>query len=65
MTFDKEYVGVSFSPYVKQWEGDYTPKWNSYSIYDIKAMLGTVGTKFRQIATYGMGVNTGMCDTVL
>ena len=56
-TFNKQYVGVAYSPYVKNWEGSQTPYWNSYSLDDIKQMLKIVSTKFTSVSTYGMGVS--------
>ncbi|XP_054163255.1 uncharacterized protein LOC128961070 [Oppia nitens] len=54
--FNRDYVGVAFSPYTKHWVGKTLPYWNSYSLQDIKDMLNVVNGRFRSIATYGMGV---------
>lgn len=56
--FNKDYLGVAFSPYTKQWEGNTIPPWNSYGIDDVKNALALVSTKFRSVTTYSMGVNT-------
>lgn len=60
--FNKDYVGVAFSAYTKEWEGKTTPPWNSYGIDDVKKALALVSTKFRSITTYSMGVDTWNVD---
>ncbi|CAG2118071.1 unnamed protein product [Medioppia subpectinata] len=54
--FNRDYVGVAYSPYTKHWVGKQLPYWNSYTLQDIKDMLNVVNSRFRSIATYGMGV---------
>ncbi|CAG2163011.1 unnamed protein product [Oppiella nova] len=54
--FNRDYVGVAYSPYTKHWVGQTLPYWNSYTLEDIVDMLNVVNSRFRSIATYGMGV---------
>lgn len=56
-TFNKQYVGVAYSPYVKNFEGTATPYWNSYTLDDLKQQLRIVSSKFTSISTYSMGIN--------
>lgn len=56
-SFNKQFVGVAYSPYVKNFEGTATPYWNTYSIDDIKQQLRIVSSKFSSVSTYSMGVN--------
>lgn len=56
--FNKNYVGVAFSAYTKEWNGKTTPPWNSYGIDDVKNALALVSTKFRSVTTYSMGVSS-------
>jgi hypothetical protein len=59
--FDRDWVGVSYSPYTKLYDEEgKTPPWNNYTKEEVKIMLRLVSTRFRRIATYGMG-HSGKC----
>ena len=57
--FNRNYTGVGFSPYVKNWilENDKptVAKWHTYTLDEIKVLLSVVSKKFSHISTYGIG----------
>lgn len=55
--FSRDYFGVSFSPYAKDFEGDKTPPWNTYSMEDVRVMVKIVSTRFSKMATYSAGTS--------
>ena len=65
--FDRNYLGVAFSPYTDIAPGRY---WDAYSVQDIMNKLSVVRQYFSIISTYGMGVadynrgkNWDQCDS--
>lgn len=56
--FDKDNVGVAFSPYTKatQRENGLIPAFNSYSREELTRQLAVVSTKFKHITTYDVGI---------
>lgn len=69
--FDRNYVGLVYSPYDKYWEPtgpNGTLKrvpWNKYTEKEIANFLGIVYKKFTYIATFGMGTACKVFSLIL
>jgi hypothetical protein len=69
--FQRNQVGVVFSPYVKNWLEEFDsktnatritiPNWsqNSYPLEEIQVLLGVLAKKFSRVSTYGVGAGIG------
>ncbi|RWS01781.1 hypothetical protein B4U79_16615 [Dinothrombium tinctorium] len=55
INFDRNYIGVAFSPYTKQTVNGQLHFFNNSDITDVKRQLAAISSRFNRIATYGMG----------
>jgi exo-beta-1,3-glucanase (GH17 family) len=60
--YDRDWVGVAFSPYTGGAGEASPPLFNSYTWDDVKAQLNVIGSKFSSISTYGIGTNQWNVD---